>query len=119
MARKKAEPISECKAEIDYVKFGNALRESIKVKGYTQPVVAEAIGVSDSTMWAMIGGKRRITLDNYIKLIDVLDVNFAPLLQDNYIENIQIYSEFFALVSEKSPKEIKQLIEIMKSTENS
>ncbi len=119
MARKKAKPILQSKCEIDYDKFGNALRESIKAKGYTQPVVAEAIGVSDSTIWAMVGGKRGITLNNYLKLIEVLDINFAPLLREDYVENIEVYSEFFQLVSNKSPDELKQIIEIMKKTENS
>lgn len=75
MPRKKAVPISPSKLELDYKKFGDNLRAMIKAKGLTQAVFAEAIGVSYSSMMAILQGKRHIYLHTYVKILDVLDVN--------------------------------------------
>lgn len=72
MPRKKAVPISTSKLELDYKKFGDMLRAKIKAKGYTQAVFAEAIGVSYSSMMAILQGKRHIYLHTYVKILDVL-----------------------------------------------
>lgn len=79
MSRKKAIPISPSKLELDYKKFGDALRTAIKAKGYTQAVFAEAIGVSYSSMMAILQGKRHIYLHTYVKILDVLEMNDALL----------------------------------------
>ncbi len=72
MPRKKAVPISTSKLELDYKKFGDMLRTKIKAKGYTQAVFAEAIGVSYSSMMAILQGKRHIYMHTYVKILDVL-----------------------------------------------
>lgn len=80
MPRKKAVPISPSKLELDYKKFGNTLRAMIKAKGLTQAVFAEAIGVSYSSMMAILQGKRHIYMHTYVKILDVLGINDALLL---------------------------------------
>ncbi len=79
MPRKKAVPISPSKQELDYKKFGDMLRTQIKAKGYTQAVFAEAIGVSYSSMMAILQGKRHIYLHTYVKILDVLGINDSML----------------------------------------
>ena len=75
MPRKKAIPIAPSKAELDYEKFGDMLRAAIKAKGYTQAVFAEAVGISYSSMMAILQGKRHIYLHTYVKMLDVLGIN--------------------------------------------
>ena len=55
------------------------LRTQIKAKGYTQEVFAEAIGVSYSSMMAILQGKRHIYLHTYVKILDVLGMNDSML----------------------------------------
>ena len=75
MPRKKSVPVSTSKLELDYKKFGDMLRTKIKAKGYTQAVFAEAIGVSYSSMMAILQGKRHIYMHTYVKILDVLGMS--------------------------------------------
>ncbi len=80
MPRKKAVPISPSKLELDYKQFGNALRATIKAKGYTQAVFAEAVGISYSSMMAILKGERHIYIHTYVRMLDVLGIEDGLLM---------------------------------------
>lgn len=79
MPRKKAVPISPSKLELDYKLFGDTLRAKIKEKGYTQAVFAEAVGISYSSMMAILKGERHIYIHTYVRMLDVLGMDDALL----------------------------------------
>lgn len=79
MPRKKAVPISPSKLELDYKQFGDILRTKIKEKGYTQAVFAEAVGISYSSMMAILKGERHIYIHTYVRMLDVLGMDDALL----------------------------------------
>lgn len=94
MPRKKAVPISPSKLELDYKQFGNTLRAMIKARGYTQAVFAEAVGISYSSMMAILKGERHIYVHTYVRMLDVLGIHDDLLTSSSVvIEPKKIISE--------------------------
>lgn len=56
--------------------MGQKIRIFIEEKGIKFRVVARAIGVSDNTFSNMMNGTRKITIDEYIQICEVLNVPF-------------------------------------------
>lgn len=45
--------------------------------GLTQPVVARAMGINVATFNAKLNGSRRLYIDEYLKLCDILELHTA------------------------------------------
>lgn len=80
MSKKKVRHIPPSEITLDYARFGNTVRELIAAKGYYLTTVAEAIGLTAPYFCEQLRGKKRMQLDTYIKLLDVLDVSDVALI---------------------------------------
>ena len=109
--------------EFDYKRFGQILRVLIKQKGFTQANFAESINISCPYLNNILAGTRRITLDTYIKILDVLElidlsscVNF--ITDDVSLQRIEIISELFRLSNKLSLNELNVILEITNNIKN-
>ncbi|HEM9532901.1 TPA: helix-turn-helix transcriptional regulator [Streptococcus agalactiae] len=70
--------------------FPQKLREERKKRGFTQQEVADKIGINRGSYSNWENGKREPTLDNIIKLANILDVTVDYLLgrSDNFSNTI-------------------------------
>ncbi len=70
--------------------FPQKLREERKKRGMTQKELGEKVGVKQNTFTNWENGKREPTLDNIIKLANILDVTVDYLLgrSDNFSNTI-------------------------------
>lgn len=75
MSRRKSLPVPSSQIELNYVEFGNTLRQLIKDKGYSQANFAKAIGISYPYLMNILKGERRVYLHVYVKMLDVLGVS--------------------------------------------
>lgn len=80
MAKKKVRHIPPSEVTLDYARFGNAVRELIEAKGFYLSTVAEAVGLTSPYFCEQLRGKKRMQLDTYLKLLDVLDVSDVILI---------------------------------------
>ena len=110
-------------AQVDYKKFGQFLRVMIKKRGFTQANFAESINISCPYLNNILAGTRRITLDTYIKILDVLElidlsscVNF--ITDDVSLQRIEIISELFRLSNKLSLNELNVILEITNNIKN-
>lgn len=53
------------------------IKARMLILGLTQPIVAELMGMNVATLNAKINNNRRIYLDEYFKLCDILKLNTA------------------------------------------
>lgn len=119
MPRKKANPMPESQASLDYAKFGNTLRILIKSKGYTQANFAEAIGVAYPTMLNILQGSRRIYIHTYLKIIDVLDISDILLLNQSISDeelkqNAELYVQLLPLLRKLPKPALNSFIDLAK-----
>ena len=119
MPKKRANPMPESNAKLDYVEFGNTLRVLIKAKGYTQANFAEAIGVAYSTMMNILQGRRRIYIHTYLKIIDVLDISDVLLLNqtipnDELRQTADLYVQFLPLLRKLPKPALNSFIDLAK-----
>ena len=124
MPKKKANPIPPSTRELDYVKFGNTLRELIKAKGYTQAVFAEAIGISYSYLLDILNGKRRVQLKTYYRILDVLEVSNVVFISDMFSQkqlrqNARVLLELIPFLCAMSKDELEDLLRVSKRIANS
>ena len=69
--------------DFDKVKFGERFGNLLKEHGYTIESFSAASGMSDSMIKAIKRGSRAPGMDNYMKIIEILQVNEMELLRDS------------------------------------
>ena len=60
--------------------FGAKIKEYISQKGLKLGAVAERAGIPLNTFSAMVNGKRRITVEEYVSICSALDVPFETFI---------------------------------------
>lgn len=77
----------------------NKLKAAIVGAGYTQSELAQKIGISKNTLSDKVNGKKRMFLDEALKLCTLLDIQsdyekvqiFLPSASQNGDESVQIH----------------------------
>lgn len=60
---------------MDWIKFGKKMREARESRGLSQKDIARLLGVSDAFISQVENGKKKVNVDNLIKISKVLDLN--------------------------------------------
>lgn len=118
MSRQKLPPIPKSQVELDYAEFGNTLRKLIKAKGYTQEGFAKAIGVSYSSMMSILKGERRVYLNVYVKMLDVLGVSDLVFMsrfaeQPELVEKADSYMKLVSKCEDLSPEALECIVKLV------
>ena len=118
MSRKKAPPVPKSQAELDYSEFGNTLRKLIKAKGYTQENFAKAIGVSYSSLMSILKGDRKVYLNVYVKMIDVLGISDLVVMsrfaeQPELVEKANSYMKLVSKCEDLSPELLECIVKLV------
>ena len=100
---KKELPLPEKYPDFDKVKFGERFGALLKERGYTIESFSAAAGMSDSMIKAIKRGSRAPGMDNYIKIIEILQVNEMELLRDSVVFSSESETKRIMLVSELMP----------------
>ncbi len=88
--------------------LGMRLKEVRKSKGYTQNDLAQKIGVSKVTICGYESGKRVPSLDTFVQLLDILEVEPNYLLGRDTLIGEDI-SEYRIKVSREDIKILKEI----------
>lgn len=104
--------------ELDYVALGKRIRLYRTRKKLTQEAVAESLNVAVSTISHCEVGTHKISLQNLVKLCNVLEVSLDDLLCDSLVSVRDDYvsSELQALISDCTPDEKAFLFSVLKSS---
>lgn len=62
--------------------FGNKIKTYINNKGITQSHIAEKAGIPINTFNAMMNNKRKITVEEYVAICNVLEVDATYFCKD-------------------------------------
>lgn len=122
MARKKYSPVPASQVELDYAEFGNTLRKLIKAKGYTQEGFAKAVGISYSSLMSILKGDRRVYLNVYVKMIDVLGVSDIVVMsrfaeQPELVEKANSYMKLVSKCEDLSPELLECIVKLVSGVE--
>lgn len=100
---------------IDYSIIGKRIKESRKLKNYTQENLAEFLNVSDAYISRIERGTTKINLETLAKLCSILDISLSYVLTGVvYSEDDYLKSEISELLKECSSEKIKLIAEIIK-----
>lgn len=119
MAKKKVRHIPPSEINLDYARFGNTVRELIAAKSYYLSTVAEAIGLTAPYFCEQLRGKKRMQLDTYIRLLDVLDVSDVVLIshlvsQKKVVTCAPLIRELLSLINDMPEDVLKSFISLAK-----
>lgn len=87
----------------NYIEMGKRIKNRRKEKGYTQPVLAEKMGVSDRTIKDWEKGKLdgKVNMSNLLELFSILDIDMNYLLGNDYSTvKVQKMCEYTGLTEE-------------------
>lgn len=76
----------ECKIismEGTTARIAETVRSAVEASGVTQAKLAQAIGVSVTTIERRMTGKRAFTINEILKIARLLDVSPASLIEEN------------------------------------
>lgn len=97
--------------------FGKQMKKIRENRGITVKQLATAVGLSDSTVWQIENGSRSTTIDNLVKICNILEVNPDYLLSTELNKNIMNvdndYAKFFQLILELTEGEFNQTYDVV------
>ena len=119
MAKKKVRHISPSEVTLDYVRFGNVVRELIDAKGYYLSTVAEAVGLTSPYFCEQLRGKKHMQMDTYIKLLDVLGVSDVVLIsqlisQKRIVACAPLIRELLSLINDMPEDSLESFVGLAK-----
>lgn len=80
--------------------FGQNVQKYRKYKNLTQEKLAELVGVDVTSISSIETGKYFPSADNLVKIVDVLDVEFADLFEFEFLQsNEEIFNDIITFVS--------------------
>ncbi len=100
---KKELKVPEKYPDFDKVKFGERFGKLLKEKGYTIESFSAVSGMSDSMIKAIKRGTRSPGMDNYVKIIEILQVNEMELLRDSVAFSSEFETKRIMLENELMP----------------
>lgn len=121
MAKKKVRHIPPAEKTLDYVRFGDAVRELIVAKGYYLSTVAEAVELSAPYFGELLRGKKHMQLDTYFKVLNVLEVSDILLVTDyvsqrRITECAPLICELLSLVNDMPEDVLRTFVSLAKQT---
>lgn len=63
------------------MKITENIKDYIKTNGITQSYIADKLGMKQDTFCIILNGKRKLAIDEYCKICNVLNVPFEYFLQ--------------------------------------
>lgn len=75
--------LSSCAGSPELIKLGNRIRERRQEIGISQEKVAEKVGISVNTVSRIEGGQSAMSIEIFIKMVQILDVDANELLGVN------------------------------------
>lgn len=87
----------------DYIEMGKRIKDRRKEKGFTQPALAEKMGVSDRTIKDWEKGKLdgKVNMSNLLELFSILKIDMNYLLGNDYSTvKVQKMCEYTGLTEE-------------------
>ena len=99
---KKELQITETCSDFDKVKFGERFGNLLKERGYTIESFSAISGMSDSMIKAIKRGTRAPGMDNYVKIIEILNVNEMELLRDSVAFSLESETKRIILFFKKA-----------------
>ena len=105
--------------ELDYRAIGIRIRRFRKERGMTQQVLAEQSRQEPSNISHIERGATKVSLPTLFKIANALEVSLDDLVYDS-LEKTQHISnkELNHILSDCSDKELKAIIEMVKSTKS-
>lgn len=96
--------------------IGKKIKFYRKQRGYTQAELAEKIGISEKHISKIELGAYIPTLINFIKIMEVLNLDFEDFNIYTKTTKEPQYKEIFSLLNESGEKEIKYYTKLIKLT---
>lgn len=94
---------------MDYKRLGERIREERRHLNLTQAQLAEDIDISDTYMGAIERGKRSLTLDTLVRLVNRLGVTIDYMLSDSVTGSDTYIIEQFRQIIDCQSLERKQM----------
>jgi transcriptional regulator with XRE-family HTH domain len=102
--------------KVNYIKFGERVREERIKRRLTQEKMAEALDISTSYVGQIERGVRCPTMDRLVAIANVLELSIDYLLRDSLVAaNDTTGEEWFRLTQGKTIEEKKILIEVIEA----
>lgn len=99
---------------MEWTELGIKLREARKKKGFTQQMLAEAVGVSEIYISQLERGMKLPSLALFIQIINALDVSADYILRDSvHTGKDFVYEEVAELLDGLTPKQRRGAIDIL------
>ena len=93
---------------------GIRIREARKQKGFTQLMLAEAVGISEMYISQIERGQKLPSLNLFIKIITALDISSDYVLRDALPTGKDfVYAEVAELLDDLTPKQRRTAIDIL------
>ena len=99
---------------MEWTELGVKLREARKKKGFTQQMLAEAVGVSEIYISQLERGMKLPSLALFIQIITALDISADYILRDTVPTGKDfVYEEVAELLEGLTPKQRRGAIDIL------
>ena len=97
------------------IELGNRIKEARKLKKISQIELADAANISVSHLSNIENGKKSISIDLFIRVVEALQVSADWLLRTDTPEVKKIVSaEFDELLKDKSKDDIERIVRLVK-----
>ena len=106
---------------MDLIKLGKRIREERKKYHLTQEELSEKIDISDSYLGQIERGERGVTIQNLLKISQILGVSIDYLLSDSVdLERINdnLMNEIVQLIMHRTNEEKKLVHDLVKTLFN-
>mgnify|MGYP005776562875 CR=1 FL=1 len=100
--------------EIDYAKLGNKIKEVRNNRGYTQDVLAEAVGCNTSHISNIENNHTKVSLNVLFAIANTLDTSIDYLLSNQYKDpSLALDNEIDRMLKKCSVEQKEKLLKII------
>lgn len=101
---------------MDYYAIGQRIRKYRKAYNMSQEQLAEAVGISTTHMSHIETGNTKLSLPVLVQFAKVLSVQTDAILFNQPAEKTTLSNELSDILDHCSPKELRIIIDIVKTT---
>jgi transcriptional regulator with XRE-family HTH domain len=99
---------------MERIEVGIKLREARRKKGFTQQMLADAVGISEMYVSQIERGMKMPSLNLFIKIITALDISSDYVLRDELPSGKNfVYQEVEEMLDDLTPKQRRGAIDIL------
>lgn len=100
---------------MNYYEIGQRIRKFRKASSLSQEELAEKVGISVTHMSHIETGNTKLSLEVFVNIATVLDIQTDELLRNEFSGKKLAEDELFELLNKCNEKEIKFILDMIKS----